>query len=106
MVNEHFEQNVNSNRKGTDKINSISENLTKIKVFFIFSQSLTPQTRNIGCPCAHVFQKRTCGALIGACAPNRANTVFVLSYFPFLFWGQEFGSDSTSSWSLLTFSLF
>ena len=30
MVNKNFEQNVNMNRNGTDKINSISENLTKI----------------------------------------------------------------------------
>ena len=30
MVNKNFERNVNSNRNGTDKINSISENLTKI----------------------------------------------------------------------------
>ena len=30
-MNKTFERNVNSNRIGTDKINSISENLTKIK---------------------------------------------------------------------------
>ena len=51
----------------------------KLRYFFIFSHSLTPQTRNIECACAHVFQKRTWGGLIGAFAINRANTVFVLS---------------------------
>ena len=34
MVNKNFERNINSNQNGTDKINSISENVTKIKVSF------------------------------------------------------------------------
>ena len=37
-MNENFEGNVNSNRNGIDKINSISENQTKIKVSFDFFQ--------------------------------------------------------------------
>ena len=32
MVNKDFKRNVNSNGNETDKINSISENLTEIKV--------------------------------------------------------------------------
>ena len=36
MVNKNFERNVNKNRNGTDNINLISENLTKIKVSFDF----------------------------------------------------------------------
>ena len=32
MVNKDFKRNVNNNRNETDKINSISENLTEIKV--------------------------------------------------------------------------
>ena len=32
-------------------------------------------TRNLGCTCAHRFQKRTWGVLIGAGALNRTNTV-------------------------------
>ena len=53
-------ENVNSNRNGTDKINSISENRNKIKVSFdFFSRSLTPQTENLGCAYAHIFQKNT-----------------------------------------------
>ena len=31
--------------------------------------------RTLGCACANVIQERTWGALIGACALNRANTV-------------------------------
>ena len=33
------------------------------------------QHRKLGCTCAHVFQKKPRGALIGAGALNRANTV-------------------------------
>ena len=67
---------VNSNQNGTEKINSLSENLTKIKVSFDFSGSLTSQIIiDLGCVCAHVFQKRTWGVLIRAGALNRANTV-------------------------------
>ena len=36
MLFSNFERNVNSNRNGTAKINSISENLTKIKLSFDF----------------------------------------------------------------------
>ena len=35
-MNKNSEQNANSNRNGTDKVNSIPENLTKIKVSFDF----------------------------------------------------------------------
>ena len=30
---------------------------------------------NLGCACAHIFQKRTWGVLIGAGALNRVNTI-------------------------------
>ena len=73
-----FERNVNSNRNGTDKINPISEYPTKIKEVLIFTGSLTSHTRNLGCACAHIFQKRTWGALIGTGVLNRANTEFQL----------------------------
>ena len=45
MGNKHFEKNVNSNRNGTDKINLISENLTKIKVSFDFFPVADVQSR-------------------------------------------------------------
>ena len=61
MVNK-TERIVNSNQYGTDKINSVSENLTKINASFDFSGSLTSDTGNLGC--AYIFQKRTWGALI------------------------------------------
>ena len=35
-MNKSFESNVNSNRNGTDKVNSISKNLTKVKESFDF----------------------------------------------------------------------
>ena len=55
MVNKIFEPNVKkSNRNGTDKINSISVDLTKIKVSFDFSGSLTSLTGNLGCACAYL----------------------------------------------------
>ena len=38
MVKLKFEQNVDSNRNGTHKINSISQTPTKIKVSFYFYQ--------------------------------------------------------------------
>ena len=38
--------------------------------------SLTSHNGNLGRSCAHIFQKRTWGALLGACALNRANTLF------------------------------
>ena len=46
----------------------------KIKVNLTFSGSLMSKTRNLGCACAHIFQKRTWGALTGAGALNRVNT--------------------------------
>ena len=78
MENQNFERNVNSNRNGTDKINSISENPTKIKISFDFTRSLTSHTGNLGCVCSHIFQKRSLGALIGAGALKRANTVYFI----------------------------
>ena len=47
--------------------------------------SLTSNNGNLGCACAHIFQKRTWGALLGACVLNRANTVFALDMKDFLF---------------------
>ena len=47
--------------------------------------SLTSNNGNSGCACAHIFQKRTWGALLGACVLNRANTVFALKMKDFLF---------------------
>ena len=73
-MNKNLEQNVNTNRNGRDKINSKSENLTKMKVSVDFSGSLTSLTRYLGCACAHI-QKSTWGVFIGACALNRANMV-------------------------------
>ena len=75
MVYEKFERNINSNRNGTGHINTISENPTKIKGSFDFTVSMTSYTRNLGCPCAHICQKSTLGAFIGAGALNRAKTV-------------------------------
>ena len=46
-MNKNFEPNCISNQKGTDKINSISENLTKIKVSFYFYWSVDFQDRKI-----------------------------------------------------------
>ena len=74
-MNLNFERNLNSNRNGTDKINSISDNPTKIKASFYFTWSLTSHTGNIGQACAHLFQRRFWDVLIGADALNRANTV-------------------------------
>ena len=47
--------------------------------------SLTSNKGNLGCACAHIFQKRTWGALLGACVLDRANTVFALEMKDFLF---------------------
>ena len=47
----------------------------KIKVNLTFSGSLMSKTGNLGCACAHIFQKRTWGALIGTSALNRVNTI-------------------------------
>ena len=47
--------------------------------------SLTSNNGNLGCACAHIFQERTLGALLGACVLNRANTVFALEMKDFLF---------------------
>ena len=79
-----IEQNVNSNRNRTAKINSISENLTKIKRILIFRVSNVPN-RKIECACAHIFQKRTWGALTGAGVLNRAITVDELNFCVFLY---------------------
>ena len=38
--------------------------------------SLTYHNGNLGCACAHVFQKRLWGALIGAGVLNRASMVY------------------------------
>ena len=46
-----------NSQNGTDKINLISENPTKIKVKFYFTRSLMYNSGNLGCACAHVFQK-------------------------------------------------
>ena len=43
-MNENFKQNVNSIRNGTEKVNSSSENLTKIKVSFHLTGSLKSHT--------------------------------------------------------------
>ena len=49
--------------------------------------SLTSHNGNLGCACAHIFQKRTWGAPLGACAlySANANTVFALEMKDFLF---------------------
>ena len=47
--------------------------------------SLTSHNGNLGCACAHIFQKRTWGTFLGACALNRANTVLALEMKDFLF---------------------
>ena len=75
MVNLNCEQNTNNNQNGTYKSNSISETPIKVNVCFEFTGSLTSHTGSLGCACAHIFQKRTSGALIGAGALYRANTV-------------------------------
>ena len=46
-----------------------------IKISFDINGSLTSHTGNLGCTCAHIFKKKTWGALIGAGVLNRANTV-------------------------------
>ena len=38
--------------------------------------SVTSHNANLGCACAHIFQERTCGVLLGASALNRASTLF------------------------------
>ena len=47
-----------------------------LREVLIFMGSLISHNGNIACACAHIFQKRTWGADFGACALNRANTVF------------------------------
>ena len=48
-------------------------------------RSLTSHNGNLGCACAHIFQKRTRGAPLGACALYSANTVCALEMKDFLF---------------------
>ena len=78
MLKHNFERSFNINRNVTEKINSISEKLTKIKGSFDFYLVCDSHIGNLVCPCAHVCQKRTWGALIGAGALNRANTIYVV----------------------------
>ena len=78
-MNKRFEKNVNSYCNGPDEINSASKNLTKIKVSLDFSKFLTSKTEIQGSP-DHMFSiKKNLGALIGAGALNRINTVRILS---------------------------
>ena len=48
MMNKNLEQNFFSNQNGKDKVNSISENSTKIKVSLIFTVFLMSNTGNKG----------------------------------------------------------
>ena len=76
MVNINFEQTVNCNRNGTDNISSISKNLTKFPVsFYFFRVSDVPDRKLWMRRCTYISGKNL-GALIGAGALNRANTVF------------------------------
>ena len=59
MLNKKFERNVNSNRNRTDKINSISDNSTKIMVSFDFYRFSYVSHPKLGCACSHEFQKKT-----------------------------------------------
>ena len=75
---------INSNQNEIDKINSVycMKIQQQLRYVLIFTGSLQSRLGNLGCACAlnFIFQKRTCGALIGAGALNRANTVlYILS---------------------------
>ena len=98
------------------KINTTSENLTKIKVSFdFFSWSLTSQTGNLGCACAHIFQK-VYGQLVLLPTRTESTHTFSLvnSYFfatrtlvnSYFFFGQPvlfFGQLVLFLWSTRTF---
>ena len=60
MMNKNFEQNFISNQNGTDIVNSISENSTKIKVSFIFTGFLMSHTRNKGA-LEHIYFRNDLG---------------------------------------------
>ena len=65
---------MNSKQNGSDKINPISENPTKIKVSFDFTESLTSNNGNLGA-LVHIYMYMYFRKQL-ACALNRANTVY------------------------------
>ena len=79
MVNKNVERNFKSNRNGTDKINSISENQTKINVSFDFKRvSVVLHWIFRVCLCTCIFKKELKGSLIGAVALNRAKSLTII----------------------------
>ena len=46
-----------SNQHGTDKIKALSKIPIKFKISFDFTRSLVSRIGNLGCSCAHEFQK-------------------------------------------------
>ena len=65
----NFKQNVNSNQNETDKINSISENPTEIKVCFDFYRvSDVPHRKLRVCLCTCISEKNLGCAYLTRCA--------------------------------------
>ena len=68
-MNKHFERSVNNNRNGTDKINSINENMTKIKVSFdFFPVSEVPNRKFRVRFCISISEKNLECAYLSMCA--------------------------------------
>ena len=72
--------------------------LESVSVPCLPSMCLDDIKLGIGIPVA-TFWKRAAHRVCSLCVVS----LCIFGYYPFWFRGQDFGSDCTSSWSLLTF---